>query len=115
MPAHELLSYFVLLIVAGNETTRNATSGGLLALMEHRDEMRKLRGSKIAMVLRPGLSLPQPGCEELFSNEISCVTTWTRASNAIGSLGFFSASSKRSSVTLSTRATAFLRSSSVSA
>ena len=43
MPAHELLSYFVLLIVAGNETTRNATSGGLLALMEHPGEMQKLR------------------------------------------------------------------------
>jgi len=39
----ELLSYFVLLIVAGNETTRNATSGGLLALMEHPDEFAKLR------------------------------------------------------------------------
>jgi cytochrome P450 len=39
----ELLSYFILLIVAGNETTRNATSGGLLALMEHRDELEKLR------------------------------------------------------------------------
>jgi cytochrome P450 len=39
----ELLSYFVLLIVAGNETTRNATSGGLLALMENRDELEKLR------------------------------------------------------------------------
>ena len=38
-----LLSYFVLLIVAGNETTRNATSGGLLALMENRDELAKLR------------------------------------------------------------------------
>ncbi len=39
----ELLSYFVLLLVAGNETTRNATSGGLLALLDHRDELEKLR------------------------------------------------------------------------
>ena len=39
----ELLSYFILLIVAGNETTRNATSGGLLALMEHPAEFDKLR------------------------------------------------------------------------
>jgi cytochrome P450 len=39
----ELLSYYVLLIVAGNETTRNATSGGLLALMENRGELEKLR------------------------------------------------------------------------
>jgi len=40
---YELLSYFVLLIVAGNETTRNATSGGLLTLMENPDEFAKLR------------------------------------------------------------------------
>jgi cholest-4-en-3-one 26-monooxygenase len=39
----ELFSYFVLLIVAGNETTRNATSGGLLALMEHPGELDELR------------------------------------------------------------------------
>ncbi len=43
IPEWELLSYYVLLIVAGNETTRNATSGGLLALMEHPDELEKLR------------------------------------------------------------------------
>jgi cytochrome P450 len=39
----ELLSYYVLLIVAGNETTRNATSGGLLALMDNPGELAKLR------------------------------------------------------------------------
>jgi len=43
MPAFELLSYFLLLVVAGNETTRNAASGGLLALIENPDERRKLR------------------------------------------------------------------------
>ncbi len=43
LPEWELLSYYVLLIVAGNETTRNATSGGLLALMENRGELEKLR------------------------------------------------------------------------
>jgi cholest-4-en-3-one 26-monooxygenase len=39
----ELLSYFFLLVVAGNETTRNAMTGGLLALLEHPGEWRKLR------------------------------------------------------------------------
>jgi cytochrome P450 len=39
----ELLSYFFLLVVAGNETTRNATSGGLVALIEHPGELEKLR------------------------------------------------------------------------
>jgi cholest-4-en-3-one 26-monooxygenase len=39
----ELVSYCELLVEAGNETTRNAVSGGLLALMEHPAEWAKLR------------------------------------------------------------------------
>ncbi len=38
----ELLSYYLLLVVAGNETTRNAMTGGMLAFHEHPDEWRKL-------------------------------------------------------------------------
>lgn len=34
--------FFVLLILAGNETTRNAISGGMLAFSEHRDQWQKL-------------------------------------------------------------------------
>jgi cholest-4-en-3-one 26-monooxygenase len=34
--------FFVLLILAGNETTRNAISGGMLALAEHPEEKRRL-------------------------------------------------------------------------
>ncbi|MDG2333212.1 MAG: cytochrome P450 [Myxococcota bacterium] len=34
--------FFMLLILAGNETTRNAISGGMLALSEHPDERSKL-------------------------------------------------------------------------
>ncbi len=45
MPVFEMLSYFLLLVVAGNETTRNAASGGLLALIQNPDEMDKLRRS----------------------------------------------------------------------
>ena len=43
LPQRELFSYLILLIVAGNETTRNAASGGLLAFTENPDEWRKLR------------------------------------------------------------------------
>ncbi len=35
--------FFMLLILAGNETTRNAISGGMLAFSEHPDEWRRLR------------------------------------------------------------------------
>jgi cytochrome P450 len=38
----ELLAFCNLLIIAGNETTRNATSGGMLALIEHPDQRARL-------------------------------------------------------------------------
>ena len=38
-----ILSYAILLILAGNETTRNATSGGMQALIEHPDQFERLR------------------------------------------------------------------------
>ena len=43
LPTRELLSFYFLLVVAGNETTRNAMTGGLLALIEHPAEWEKLR------------------------------------------------------------------------
>ena len=39
----QLLSYCELIVEAGNETTRNAISGGLLALDRHRDQWEQLR------------------------------------------------------------------------
>jgi cholest-4-en-3-one 26-monooxygenase len=39
----ELLSYYFLLVVAGNETTRNAMTGGLLAFMENPGEWERLK------------------------------------------------------------------------
>jgi cytochrome P450 len=45
VPTMELLSYFFLLVVAGNETTRNAMTGGVLALIEHPDQWRKLKAN----------------------------------------------------------------------
>jgi cytochrome P450 len=43
LPPLELLSYYFLLVVAGNETTRNAMTGGMLAFLEHPDQWRRLR------------------------------------------------------------------------
>jgi cholest-4-en-3-one 26-monooxygenase len=43
IPPFELLSYFALLIVAGNETTRNATTGGLYALINNPDQWELLK------------------------------------------------------------------------
>jgi cholest-4-en-3-one 26-monooxygenase len=39
----ELLAYYLILVAAGNETTRNATSSGLMAFAENRDEWSRLR------------------------------------------------------------------------
>jgi len=39
----EILGYCFLLTAAGNETTRNATTGGVLALLEHPAELARLR------------------------------------------------------------------------
>ncbi|GBC87576.1 Methyl-branched lipid omega-hydroxylase [bacterium HR12] len=39
----EFDNFFCLLAVAGNETTRHAISHGMLALMEHREQWRRLR------------------------------------------------------------------------
>lgn len=39
----EILFFCQLLILAGNETTRNAISGGLLALLEHPEQLTRLR------------------------------------------------------------------------
>lgn len=58
LPPLDVLSYCQIIVVAGNETTRNATSGGMLAFIEHQDQLRKLQrdphllGSAIEEVLR---------------------------------------------------------------
>jgi cholest-4-en-3-one 26-monooxygenase len=44
LPPVELLSYYFLLVVAGNETTRNAMTGGMLAFLDHPGEWNRLRG-----------------------------------------------------------------------
>jgi cholest-4-en-3-one 26-monooxygenase len=39
----EFAMFFIMLTVAGNETTRNAMSGGMLAFIEHPDQWQRLR------------------------------------------------------------------------
>jgi len=48
--------FFLLLLIAGNETTRTVTSNGMLALIEHPDQLRDLRAD---------LSLLNPAVEEI--------------------------------------------------
>ena len=43
LPLIDVLSFYQILVAAGNETTRNATSGGLLALIEHPAEMARVQ------------------------------------------------------------------------
>jgi cytochrome P450 len=43
LPPVELLSYYFLLVVAGNETTRNAMTGGLLAFLDNPAEWERLK------------------------------------------------------------------------
>jgi len=50
LPQFEMLSYFALLIIAGNETTRNAISGGLYALINHPKQMALLKENSPLMV-----------------------------------------------------------------
>jgi cholest-4-en-3-one 26-monooxygenase len=42
LPDFELLSYYFLLVVAGNETTRNAMTGGIQAFIDNPEQWRKL-------------------------------------------------------------------------
>ncbi len=53
LPIFELLSYFLLLVVAGNETTRNATSGGLQAFIDNPEQWRLLQNDPA--MLRPAI------------------------------------------------------------
>jgi cholest-4-en-3-one 26-monooxygenase len=43
LPFMDVLAWCLIIVIAGNETTRNATSGGMLAFIEHPDQLRKLQ------------------------------------------------------------------------
>ena len=68
----ELDQFFLILTVAGSETTRNAISGGIVALMEHRDQWDQL-------VADPELSAT--AADEMI-RWMSPVTCWARTARA---------------------------------
>ncbi|MFP6627144.1 MAG: cytochrome P450 [Deltaproteobacteria bacterium] len=43
LPDLDVLAWCMVIVIAGNETTRNATSGGMLAFIEHPDQLRRLQ------------------------------------------------------------------------
>jgi cytochrome P450 len=45
LPPMDVLSYCMIVVVAGNETTRNGTSGGMLTLIQHPDALAKIQKS----------------------------------------------------------------------
>ena len=45
VPEHETNGYYTIIATAGHDTTRSSIAGGLLALIENPDEMRKLRAA----------------------------------------------------------------------
>ncbi len=67
----EFGAFFMLLVVAGNETTRNLIAGGLLSLLQHPSELYKLRNDS---------SLLHSAVEEML-RYISPVTEFRRTAN----------------------------------
>jgi cytochrome P450 len=43
LPFMDVLAWCLIIMIAGNETTRNATTGGMLAFIEHQDQLRRLQ------------------------------------------------------------------------
>jgi cytochrome P450 len=52
----DVMAWCLIIVIAGNETTRNGTSGGMLAFIEHPDQIRKLQQD---------MSLLKPAVEEV--------------------------------------------------
>jgi cytochrome P450 len=43
LPPMDVLAFCLIIVIAGNETTRNGTTGGMLAFIEHQDQLRRLQ------------------------------------------------------------------------
>jgi cytochrome P450 len=73
----EIASFFILLLVAGNETTRNAISQGLLALSEHPDQWARWAADP---------ALDRTGVEEVV-RWVSPITWMRRTATRDGEIG----------------------------
>jgi cytochrome P450 len=51
IPAFEAMSYFVLIVTAGHDTTSSSIAGGLLALLENPDQLARLRRDRTLLPL----------------------------------------------------------------
>jgi cytochrome P450 len=49
IPRYEMLSYFILMVTAGHDTTALAIAGGLHALLEHPDQFARLRREPVLL------------------------------------------------------------------
>jgi cholest-4-en-3-one 26-monooxygenase len=50
LPFMDVLAWCFIIVIAGNETTRNGTSGGMLAFIEHQSELRRLQANPDLLV-----------------------------------------------------------------
>jgi cholest-4-en-3-one 26-monooxygenase len=53
LPLMDIMAWCLIIVIAGNETTRNGTSGGMLAFIEHQDQLRALQ--KNPSLLKPAV------------------------------------------------------------
>jgi cytochrome P450 len=50
LPFMDVLAWCFIIVIAGNETTRNGTTGGMLAFIEHQDQLRRLQADPSLLV-----------------------------------------------------------------
>jgi cholest-4-en-3-one 26-monooxygenase len=50
LPPMDVLAWCLIIVIAGNETTRNGTTGGMLAFIEHQNELRRLQANPSLLV-----------------------------------------------------------------
>ena len=84
----EVLGFFQLLLVAGQETTSNLINNSVLSLIEHPDELTRLRVAWIASISdRRGAALSLAAAMDVASKHSRSRDAWTEASRGHLSAG----------------------------